>query len=43
MTVEDIDKVDFVSIGAGDVLLTVSDHLDWNENEGEHLSVCKTN
>jgi hypothetical protein len=41
MTVEDIDKVDFVSIGAGDVLLTVSDHLDWDENEGEHLSVLQ--
>jgi hypothetical protein len=39
MTVEDIDKVDRMGIDrkTGDVHLLISDHLDWNENEGEHL------
>jgi uncharacterized protein YjaG (DUF416 family) len=43
MTVEDVDKIDFVNIGAepGDAVLTVSDHLDWDENEGEHLFVLQ--
>jgi hypothetical protein len=39
MTVEDIDKVDRLAFNRknGDVLLVISDHLDWDENEGEHL------
>jgi hypothetical protein len=41
MTVEDVDKIDFVNIGVGDVLLTISDHLDLGANEGEHLSVLQ--
>jgi hypothetical protein len=37
MTVEDIDKVDRLAFNRtnGDVLLVISDHLDWDENEGE--------
>ena len=39
MTVEDNDKIDRLAFvhKNGDVLLVVSDHLDWHENEGEHL------
>jgi len=39
MSIEQTDVVDFWSIdhGSGRVKLTISDHLDWNENEGEHL------
>jgi hypothetical protein len=39
MTVEDFDKIDFADIDreSGNVNLTISDHLDWNENKGEHL------
>jgi len=43
MTVEDIDKIDFATIErkSGDVTLTISDHLEWDENEGEHLLVLQ--
>jgi hypothetical protein len=43
MTVEDTDKIDFVTgeRKSGDMILTISDHLDWNENEGEHLLVLQ--
>ena len=39
MTVEDLDKVDFTAFDpkTGAVHLVVSDHLDWDEHEGEHL------
>ena len=39
MTVEDIDTVDRLTFNRknGDVRLVISDHLDWDENEGEHL------
>ena len=39
MTIEDIDKVDRIGIDriTWDVHLLISDHLDWNESEGEHL------
>jgi len=40
MTVEDLDKVDFVITGGlpdGEICLVVSDHLDWGEQKGEHL------
>jgi hypothetical protein len=39
MSIEQTDVVDFVTIehGSGRVLLTISDHLKWDENEGEHL------
>jgi hypothetical protein len=43
MTVEDTDKIDFVTgePKTGDMVLTISDHLDWGENEGEHLLVLQ--
>jgi hypothetical protein len=43
MTVEDTDKIDFVTgeRRTGDMILTISDHLDWDENEGEHLVVLQ--
>jgi hypothetical protein len=43
MTVEDIDKVDRLAFNRknGDVHLVISDHLDWNQNEGEHLLVLQ--
>jgi len=39
MTVDQIGVVDFVSVDktSGEVLLTISDHFVWDENEGEHL------
>ncbi|HLH96522.1 MAG TPA: DUF6572 domain-containing protein [Xanthobacteraceae bacterium] len=39
MTVEQNDKIDFVAFNrkSGDVHLIISDHLDWDENEGAHL------
>lgn len=39
MSIEQTDAIDFVSIDdeSGNVLLTISDHLDWNEDEGRHL------
>ena len=39
MTVEEVDKVDRIAFNRqnGDVLLVISDHLDWDESEGEHL------
>ena len=43
MTVEDIDKIDSIGIDrkTGDVHLMISDHLDWDQNEGEHLFVLQ--
>jgi hypothetical protein len=39
MTVEHSDIIYFVSFepGAGVVIVTISDHLVWDENEREHL------
>jgi hypothetical protein len=39
MSIEDTDKVDFVTIdnATGHVRLTISDHLDWRQDEGAHL------
>ena len=39
MSIDQTDVVDFVSIDpvSGRTFLTISDHLDWDENEGEHL------
>ena len=39
MSIEQTNVVDFVGIeyATGRATLTISDHLDWNENEGEHL------
>jgi hypothetical protein len=43
MSVEDVDKIDFLirDKKTGDVVLAISDHLDWDENEGEHLFVLQ--
>jgi hypothetical protein len=43
MTVEEVDKVDRLVFDRenGDVLLIISDHLAWDENEGEHLLVLQ--
>jgi hypothetical protein len=43
MSVEDIDKIDFLirEKKTGDVVLAISDHLDWSESEGEHLIVLQ--
>jgi hypothetical protein len=39
MTIEQGDVIDFSSIEktSGDLWLTISDHLPWEEMEGEHL------
>jgi hypothetical protein len=43
MSVEDIDKIDFVHMNArtGTFSLTITDHLDYAENQGEHLLVLQ--
>jgi hypothetical protein len=43
MTIEDVDKIDRLAFNRknGDVLLVISDHLAWDENEGEHLLVLQ--
>lgn len=41
MSVEQIDKVDFISTTSNDkVQLTISDHLDWNDEEN-HLLILQ--
>ncbi len=39
MTIEQTGTVDIVTVDhdSGDLLLTVSDHLPWDEGEGQHL------
>src|SRR5581483_7512148 len=39
MSIEQTEVIDFISIdeASGVVLLTISDHLSWDEIEGEHL------
>jgi hypothetical protein len=39
MSIEQTDVVDFVGIDkkSGDALLTISDHLAWDQDEDEHL------
>src|SRR5262245_44754670 len=39
MSIEQADTIDFVSIddASGRVLLTISDHLNWDQDEGAHL------
>lgn len=39
MTIEQPNTIDFVSFEpeSNDVVLTISDHLAWDQNEGEHL------
>ena len=44
MSIEQTNTVDFVTIDntSGDALLTISDHLPWNENEGVHLELLQS-
>jgi hypothetical protein len=44
MTIEQPNIIDFFSVehGSGDVVLTISDHLVWDRNEGEHLILLQT-
>jgi hypothetical protein len=39
MSVDQTDTIDFASVdkASGDLWLTISDHLPWDENEGNHL------
>jgi hypothetical protein len=39
MSIEQTDTIDFVNVdkASGNVLLTISDHLDWDQTEGQHL------
>ena len=39
MSVEQIDRVDLIGVelDSGDVVLTISDHLDWKESDESHL------
>jgi hypothetical protein len=39
MSVDETNKIDFTSLdkNGSHVLLTISDHLGWEEEEGEHL------
>ena len=40
MSIEQADKIDFISISPdAEVVLTISDHLSWDE--GEHLSLLQ--
>jgi hypothetical protein len=43
MSVEQVDKIDLVGMekASGDVQLTISDHLPWDEYEGGHLVVLQ--
>src|ERR1700730_14953908 len=43
MSIEQTNTVDFVSIDeiSGDALVTISDHLAWDENEGAHLELLQ--
>ena len=39
MSIDQTDAIDFVTIdkASGDLWLTISDHLPWEEDEGNHL------
>jgi hypothetical protein len=39
MSIDQTDAIDFATVdkASGDVWLTISDHLPWNENESDHL------
>jgi hypothetical protein len=43
MSVDQTDTIDFATIdkATGDLWLTISDHLPWDENEGDHLSLLQ--
>lgn len=39
MSIDQTDRVDIIGVerDSGDVVLTITDHLDWIEQPGEHL------
>jgi len=39
MSIVEVSQIDHASVdhASGDLWLTISDHLPWNENEGDHL------
>jgi hypothetical protein len=43
MSIEQTNTVDFVTLDetSGDAMLTISDHLAWDENEGAHLELLQ--
>ena len=43
MSVDQIDAIDFATVHktSGDLWLTISDHLPWDENEGDHLALLQ--
>jgi hypothetical protein len=44
MSIEQSNIVDFVTLDetSGEALLTISDHLAWDENEGTHLELLQS-
>ena len=44
MAVDQTDVIDFVTIdrASGDLWLTISDHLPWDENETSHLEILQS-
>jgi hypothetical protein len=44
MSIDQADTIDFATIDkvTGDLWLTISDHLPWDENEGSHLAFLQT-
>lgn len=44
MSIEQVDTIDLVTIdkASGDLWLTISDHLPWEENEGDHLALLQS-
>lgn len=43
MSVDQTDTIDFATIdnASGELWLTISDHLPWDQNEGEHLVILQ--
>lgn len=44
MTIDQADIIDFATIdkASGDLLLAISDHLPWGEDEGKHLILLQS-
>jgi len=44
MSIDQTDAIDFATIdkASGDLWLTISDHLSWEENEGNHLILLQS-
>jgi len=43
MSIEQTDTIDFANVdrASGDLWLTVSDYLRWDENDGDHLDLLQ--